>query len=204
MSCGGAFVEFQGAPCRKEADFYPDLLKTCCRNKIADKWSLLLQAWDYYEWMFKSGSLHQIGSLIMSEFAFRASKEEVARMNKLNRLIFSRSAAAVMSNTARNETLMSRENEVRWRGIDLQRWLFGVSGGGSACEWSRGGGGQGGDSTNRLLLVDYTALYSLGLNDSKIYCRAYSDSSPAEHSQLRMSDDSLPGSSTAPPASCWM
>lgn len=92
------------------------------------------------ELMLKSRSLHQIGSLIMSEFAFRASKEEVARMNKLKRLIFSRSAAAVMSNAVRNETLMSRENEVRWRGIDLQRWLFGLSGGGSACEWSRGDG----------------------------------------------------------------
>lgn len=65
------------------------------------------------ELMLKSRSLHQIGSLIMSEFAFRASKEEVARMNKLKRLIFSRSAAAVMSNAVRNETLMSRENEVR-------------------------------------------------------------------------------------------
>lgn len=30
------------------------------------------------ELMLKSRSLHQIGSLIMSEFAFRASKEEVA------------------------------------------------------------------------------------------------------------------------------
>lgn len=60
------------------------------------------------ELMFKSRSLHQIGSLIMSEFAFRASKEEVARMNKLNRLIFSLSAATVMSNAVRNETFMSR------------------------------------------------------------------------------------------------
>lgn len=50
--------------------------------------------------MFKGRSLHQIGSLIMSEFAFRASKEEVAHMNKLSRLIFSLSAAAVMSNAA--------------------------------------------------------------------------------------------------------
>lgn len=69
------------------------------------------------ELMFKSRSLHQIGSLIMSEFAFRASKEEVARMNKLNRLIFSRSAAAVMSNTAPNETLMSRGKWSALKGV---------------------------------------------------------------------------------------
>lgn len=64
------------------------------------------------ELMFKSRSLYQIGSLIMSGFAFRASKEEGANANKLNRLIFSLSAGGVMSNIVQNETLMSREYEV--------------------------------------------------------------------------------------------
>lgn len=50
------------------------------------------------ELMLNSRSLHQIGSLIMSQFAFRASKEEGSNTNKLNWLIFSLSAGGVMSN----------------------------------------------------------------------------------------------------------
>lgn len=144
----GGFCGISG--CRKEADFHLDLLKHVAETKSLINDLCYCRREIMPELMFRSRSLHQIGSLIMSEFAFRASKEEVARMNKLNGLIFSRSAAAVMSNAVRNETLMSRENEVRWRGADLQRWLFGVSGGGSACEWSWGRQGQRGDSTNRL------------------------------------------------------
>lgn len=51
----------------------------------------------------------------MSEFAFRASKEEVAHMNKLKWLIFSLSAAGVMSNMVQTETLMAQENGIRRR-----------------------------------------------------------------------------------------
>lgn len=62
--------------------------------------------------MLKNRSWHQIGSLIMSEFAFRASKKEGANRNKLNQLIFSLSAGGVISNMVRNETLMSQEYEM--------------------------------------------------------------------------------------------
>lgn len=135
-----AFVKFQGESYWKQADFYLDCWKhvaqtgsftslindLCyCKHKIMP------------ELMLKSRLLHQIGSLIMFEFAFRASKKEGANTNKMNRLIFSLSAGGVMSIMVQNETLMSLKYEVHWKGSDLQRWLFGVSGSGSACEWSK-------------------------------------------------------------------
>lgn len=64
------------------------------------------------ELMLKSRSMHQIGSLIMFEFAFRALKKEGANRNIMNRLIFSLSAGGVMSIMVQNETLMSWKYEV--------------------------------------------------------------------------------------------
>lgn len=45
-------------------------------------------------------------SLIKTGFAFMAAKEEMADINKLNRLLFSLSVSGVMSNTVWTETLM--------------------------------------------------------------------------------------------------
>lgn len=108
MSCGGLLWNFRVHRFGKRLIF-----TRTCRKHVTGTKSLINNLCYCRREIIKSRSLHQIGSLIMSEFAFRASKEEVARMNKLNRLIFSRSAAAVMSNAVRNETLMSRENEER-------------------------------------------------------------------------------------------
>lgn len=41
----------------------------------------------------------KIESLIKTEFACMGAKEEMAHMNKLNRLLFSLSVSGVMSNT---------------------------------------------------------------------------------------------------------
>lgn len=98
----GAFVKSQGGWRWKGDDFYLELPKTCCRIRRFIKSMINYLCYCRREimpeLMFKGRSLHQIGSLIMSEFAFRASKEEVAHMNKLSMLLFSLSAAAVMSN----------------------------------------------------------------------------------------------------------
>lgn len=58
--------------------------------------------------MFKVWSFHKIKiwSLIKTEFAFMVAKEEMAHMNKLNRLLFSLSVSGVMSNTVRTETFI--------------------------------------------------------------------------------------------------
>lgn len=71
----------------------------------------------------------KIESLIKTEFACMAAKEEMAHTNKLNRLLFSLSVSGVMSNTVWTETFMplGEINSIE-RGTDLQRWLFGVNG----------------------------------------------------------------------------
>lgn len=70
-----------------------------------------------------------------------------------------------MSNIVRNETLMSHEYEVCWKGSDLQRLLFRVSGSGSDHEWKKKIGID--EQSSSSLLVDYRAFYCWDLLDSK-------------------------------------
>lgn len=93
-----------------------------------------------------------------------------------------------MSNMVQNETLMSGENEVCWKASDLQRWLFGMSGSGPACEWSKHGEMWIDEQFSSSLPVDYRALYCRDFSHSKITA-GFMEIPP----WLRVNDDSLTG-----------